>query len=255
MQALIIAFAMYSKIPMPRADWSEKNQKNAFCFFPLVGLVIGLVEMLAWRTLHLLNMPLCFDGAVLTALPLLLTGGIHMDGFCDTVDARGSWADREKKLQILKDPHVGSFAVIFCGLYLVAQAGAWGAAGRQTALMMLFYFPLERAASALCALNFPVAGSGSSLEGFRVKPQEGRRSRSVILILEAAACLAAMAYLWPAGAAAAAAVTLLIAAWYHRMAMKQFGGTRGDMAGWFLQCAEISALFVFVILERVAALA
>ena len=45
MQSLIIAFAMYSKIPMPRADWNDKNMRYAFCWFPVIGLVIGLVEL------------------------------------------------------------------------------------------------------------------------------------------------------------------------------------------------------------------
>ena len=45
MQSLIIAFAMYSKIPMPWADWNDKNMRYAFCWFPVIGLVIGLVEL------------------------------------------------------------------------------------------------------------------------------------------------------------------------------------------------------------------
>ena len=43
MQSLIIAFAMYSKIPMPRADWNDKNMRYAFCWFPVIGLVIGVI--------------------------------------------------------------------------------------------------------------------------------------------------------------------------------------------------------------------
>lgn len=123
MQSLIIAFAMYSKLPMPRVDWNEKNMRYAFCWFPFVGLVIGLVE---WGTFYLLE--LCraggvLKGAVLTVLPLLITGGIHLDGFMDTTDARSSYGDREKKLAILKDSHVGAFAVIGCGMYLLMSAG------------------------------------------------------------------------------------------------------------------------------------
>ena len=38
--------AMYSKIPMPRVEWNEKNMKYAMCFFPLVGVVTGLLEVI-----------------------------------------------------------------------------------------------------------------------------------------------------------------------------------------------------------------
>ncbi|MBQ1993637.1 MAG: adenosylcobinamide-GDP ribazoletransferase, partial [Lachnospiraceae bacterium] len=43
MDAFIIAFSMYSKIPMPRREWTSKGMKYAICFFPVVGMVIGLI--------------------------------------------------------------------------------------------------------------------------------------------------------------------------------------------------------------------
>ena len=47
LNAMIIAIAMYSKIPMPRVDWNEKNMRYAMCFFPLVGVIIGVLEIVA----------------------------------------------------------------------------------------------------------------------------------------------------------------------------------------------------------------
>ena len=60
---------------------------------------------------------------ILLAVPIFITGGIHMDGFMDTCDARASYGDREKKLAILKDTHTGAFAVIFGALYLILYGG------------------------------------------------------------------------------------------------------------------------------------
>lgn len=59
-----------------------------------------------------------------TVLPILLTGGIHMDGFMDTMDALHSYQDRERKLEILKDSHVGAFACLslICEMFLYAAA-------------------------------------------------------------------------------------------------------------------------------------
>ena len=59
--------------------------------------------------------------AGICVLPILVTGGIHLDGFCDTADALASHQDTEKKLQILKDPHMGAFAAIWLGCYFIAQ--------------------------------------------------------------------------------------------------------------------------------------
>ena len=58
------------------------------------------------------------------AIPFLVTGGIHMDGFMDTMDAVHSYGDRTKKLEILKDPHLGAFAVICAAVYLLLYTGS-----------------------------------------------------------------------------------------------------------------------------------
>ena len=60
-----------------------------------------------------------FFAAAAACLPLLITGGIHMDGFMDTVDALASHQSRERKLEILKDSACGAFAVLYCGVYLL----------------------------------------------------------------------------------------------------------------------------------------
>ena len=68
MQSLIIAFAMYSKIPMPRADWNEKNMRYAFCWFPVIGLVIGLVELAVFYILTKWQAGSVFRGVCLMAV-------------------------------------------------------------------------------------------------------------------------------------------------------------------------------------------
>ena len=60
---------------------------------------------------------------VMTALPVLVSGGIHTDGFIDTVDALSSYGDKEKKLEILKDPHTGAFAIIGAVMYYLLFFG------------------------------------------------------------------------------------------------------------------------------------
>ena len=115
LQSMVIAFSMYSKIPMPRVDWNEKNMKYAMCFFPLVGGIEGILMLLAGRLLMESGFGKIFVAAVMTLLPILITGGIHMDGFMDTMDALSSYGDREKKLAILKDSHADAFARLGVG--------------------------------------------------------------------------------------------------------------------------------------------
>ena len=99
MKSLIIAFAMYSKVPMPRVDWEKKALRVdwekkalswALCFFPLVGVVIGAV-LYGWMALaRYLGFGPLFFAAFALLIPIALSGGIHLDGFCDTCDALSS---------------------------------------------------------------------------------------------------------------------------------------------------------------------
>ena len=122
MTPLIIAFAMYSRIPMPRVDWSEKNMRYAMCFFPVIGIVIAAAEYLCFFLCGKLALGTMFRSILLVLIPILITGGIHMDGFMDTMDALSSHAERERKLEILKDSHTGAFAILGCCVYLLAAA-------------------------------------------------------------------------------------------------------------------------------------
>lgn len=111
-KSICVAFSMYSKIPMPRVEWNEKNMKYAMCFFPLVGAVIGGLMLLVRFLCGRFGFNTSVYAVVMTALPVLVSGGIHTDGFIDTADALSSYGDKEKKLEILKDPHTGAFAII-----------------------------------------------------------------------------------------------------------------------------------------------
>jgi len=244
MQSLIIAFAMYSRIPMPRADWNDKNMRYAFCWFPVIGLVIGLVTSVVFNILTDWQTGAVFRGVCLTAVPLLITGGIHLDGFMDTTDARSSYGDREKKLLILKDSHVGAFAVIGCGVYMMLSVGAWSEIDADGIKIMVMAFVLERALSGLAAVNFKGARKDGMLTAFREPAR--KRMVTVVLIIEAIAAAAAMCYLWLPGGMLCCIGALLMFGFYYKMAMKEFGGTTGDLAGWFLQNCELVMLFLAV---------
>lgn len=91
------------------------------CAFPLIGAVIGA----AWCVCGAMPLPGLAKAAGFALIPVWITGGIHLDGYADTCDALSSYGDREKKLEILKDPHCGAFAVIrLCSYFLAYFACA-----------------------------------------------------------------------------------------------------------------------------------
>lgn len=121
----LIAISMYSRLPVPQVEWTDERMRHVMCFFPVVGVIEGLC-LGGWFLLADRIWKLSLTATVLwgAAIPLLVTGGIHMDGFMDTMDALCSYGDREKKLQILKDPHLGAFAVISAITYMLLYTGA-----------------------------------------------------------------------------------------------------------------------------------
>ena len=121
--SFLIAFAMYSRVPVPTIDWTKERMRYVFCFFPAIGILCGF-GLWGWLLLaEYAGFSPVSAGLIGTAIPVFITGGIHMDGFLDTADALSSYGNREKKLEILKDPHTGAFAIIVCGVYLLCYAG------------------------------------------------------------------------------------------------------------------------------------
>ena len=76
-KSICVAFSMYSKIPMPRVEWNEKNMKYAMCFFPLIGAVIGGLMLLVRFLCGRFGFNTSVYAVVMTALPVLISGGIH----------------------------------------------------------------------------------------------------------------------------------------------------------------------------------
>ena len=244
-RSFVIAFATYSRIPMPRVAWSEENRKYAMCFFPLIGAVIGGALFLWLRLCGALGFGPLLRGAVGAAIPLFITGGIHMDGFMDTSDALASWQPKEKRLEILKDSRVGAFAAMGCGAYLLLEAALISDISVRQAVSMGLCFVLSRALSAWALASFKGARPDGMLNSFARAAR--RRLVTVSSGLWAALCLVGWGLsggVWLALLCAAAAV--LSTLYYRHMAYKQFGGVTGDLAGWFSQTTELLLLAVVV---------
>ena len=250
LKSLCIAFATYSRIPTPRVAWDEKNLRWAICFFPLIGAVIGALEY-GWLLLAgLLECGDLLRGAVAAALPLLITGGIHADGFCDTVDALSSHAERERKLEILKDSHCGAFAVIFFGLWLVLWLAGWSRLdARETVLCAAWGFVISRALSGLALNHWPHARKQGFLRS--VADAGDKTAITVTMLVYLLLSVTGLLLADPIRGAAVIVVNALVFLWYRLMSMKQFGGVTGDLAGCFVTVAELGCVLVLALLAGV----
>lgn len=243
-RSLAIAFSMYSRIPVPQVEWNERSMRYTFLFFPAVGLVEGALLLGMGRILRLGGIAPLLRGAFLTIFLFLYTGGIHMDGFMDTMDALGSARPREEKLRILKDPHAGSFAVLSCVLCCILVFSSFAGLGAEAALRIpACSMVLSRALSALFLITVP----GKTRRGSaRMFADAAARNVTVIALLFwcAAAAVCILIFGGFTEGAAVLAAAGIVSLWYVITAVREFGGLTGDTAGWFLTVLETVILVI-----------
>ena len=251
-ETVLVAFAMFSALPLPRSEWNAGNMRYALCAFPLIGLVCGGLWW-GWSAVCVwLLVPAVLRGAGLCLIPVLVTGGIHLDGYADTCDALASCASPEKKQEILKDPRCGAFAVIrLCAWFTAcfALCTVLEPDGRAVGCMTLA-FVLERALSGLAVARFPLAKNTGLAHTFATAAD-----RKAVGRLLAALCVLTVGGMIALGGAAGLAMAAagLLVFWHYRVtAVRRFGGLSGDLAGWFLQRAELWMLGTLVAGQLIA---
>ena len=126
--AFFMAWGMFCAIPCPYQRWDERLRPLMLVCFPLLGVLLGGIWCsAAWLIARWGGLGL-FGPALLAALPCLLTGFLHLDGFMDCCDAILSRRPLEERQQILKDSHVGAFAVICVDLLLLLSVALFATA-------------------------------------------------------------------------------------------------------------------------------
>lgn len=231
----ITAFSMYSVIPMPQREWTRDTMKYAMCFFPFVGLLIG-GAVYGWTLLSLSFQfsPLLFS-AVLALLPVLISGAIHLDGFLDTSDALCSRQEKQRKLEILKDPHIGAFGVISCVGYFVLTLGLASEYYRHVGglLLLCLGYIVSRVFSSLAVVSFPTAKTSGL--AYLFSDQAQKIVVRVVNLCTLSLCYLAMLLLYWQVALLLIGIHCLSFCLFRIFAYRQFGGMTGDLAG-FLVC-------------------
>lgn len=236
-RGLCVAFSMYSRIPVPQVEWNKDSMQDCLCFFPLVGAVIGGL-VLFWYFIagDLLGGRPLFT-VVLILIPVLVSGGIHLDGLLDTADALASHRPAAEKLRILKDSHTGAFAVIVGICWFLLYYGVCSEADAGMLRILAVGFVLSRALGGLSVVTFPMAKSTGLASSFSNMAAKGRVR--FVLCVCVALCAVVLLLLDPCLGAAALLGAAAVFLWYRWGVCRQFGGVTGDLAGFFIQNCEL----------------
>ena len=156
MNDLRTAFGLLTIFPVRYNEISAR----AFAYYPLIGLVIGMI-LVAAHFLFRLALPNLVAAVIIVALWAILTGGLHLDGFTDACDALFAATTRERRLEILRDVHLGSFGAAGLIILLMLKAASIANA---TTLAPIFLAPiLGRWAMTLAVLYPPVRKEGMAV--------------------------------------------------------------------------------------------
>lgn len=158
MKGFIIALQFMTRIPLfVEIEMDNKDFGRSSRFFPLVGFVIGAILALTYYFTNWLLPPLVV-GALIIILEIILTGGIHFDGFIDTMDGILSARPREQVFEIMKDSRVGAHGVTALLCLVLLKFSLIVSVPPSYTIPILFLMPmLGRWAMVFCLAFFPYA--------------------------------------------------------------------------------------------------
>ncbi|MGB3258590.1 MAG: adenosylcobinamide-GDP ribazoletransferase [Ornithinimicrobium sp.] len=246
---LATALTFLTRLPVSRfASGDPSALARATSWFPLVGLIIGSVLALVVLALDAV-LPTGVAVVVVLALGVLLTGGLHEDGLADVADSAGAFS-AEKKLAVMRDSRVGTYAVLALALLVVARYAVVGelAVTDWTIVIaaLVAAHVLARWSSVLLMAWLPSARTQGANASTAQGVTGAQLLRSAAL---AGVCLVPVAILDGPGALLAVpvalAVTTLAGLWFRR----SFGGITGDCLGAATIAVEISVLIAVVTLH------
>ena len=238
---LLIALQFLTRLPVSLPGMPTPEQVGrSLLWYPLVGLLLGL---LLWGA-HLLlgQTPAVLQAAIILALWVGLSGGLHLDGLADTADAWvGGFADRERTLAIMKDPRSGPIAVVVLVLLLLLKFAALFTllqAGQGIYLLLLPW--LGRSLLPLLLATTPyvrVGGLGQALVDYLPRGQ--------LPWVLGVHLLGMLLFGWMGLLALATALLLFI--WLRRALLRRLGGTTGDTAGALVELGECGVLLALAL--------
>lgn len=222
-------------IPTPKVNWSKAGYRRGVIYFPFIGLLLsGLIILLDFKLEHSI-----ISGFFIYYSYLILTGGIHLDGYADTIDGFLARTNRERTLEILHDVHLGTFGVV--GLIMLLVASPLLLAERVSIQMLLF----------------PVVGRTmvlflGSISEYARKEGMGKEfteaTKLWMFALFSIIFLAVSLYFKFWNALIAYLFTSVVVYLLAKLSKKKIGGITGDIVGFCVCFSEwIYLLIVFII--------
>ncbi len=241
----LVAVQLLTSIPVPvRKEYGPDALGRATAWFPAVGLILGLVLAGVHYVLALVLPPALVNALVIAVL-VMLTGGMHLDGLSDTCDGMAGYRPVEERWKIMHDSRTGAFGVVGIVLVLLAQFAALNAVPAADLTAALILMPVvSRWAMVYAIFAFRYAhpeGMGAAW-----KQATGKLQLVIATVITLAVAAGLIPLLSWTGFAALGGVWLLAtaAAFYLKFKLR---GLTGDTYGAINELCEVGALIMLIV--------
>lgn len=257
LNGFFMAWGNFCWIPSPRKIWDEKGRKWMLATMPLIGLLIGFLQLSGYSIFEMIE---SFSGyyleaAVVAVLPFFLSGFMHLEGFMDTTDALMSRRDRDEMQRILKDSRAGAFAVIGLITVMVIYFGSMmdivTSVFSWELMFALVGVPFCARLASVLLLYTHDAIETSQYSGLERKDRNVKIFFAVVSVIVLAALISVNLILFEAVKymIIAMAASFLFAYAAGRSAAGTIGGMNGDIAGYAVTAGEVAGAAVLALLS------
>jgi adenosylcobinamide-GDP ribazoletransferase len=242
---LWVAWQFLTILPSPQhRKYGVENLGKSVAFFPVVGLILGLMLFGVYHLLALF-LPSILINVLLVIILVILTGALHLDGFIDTCDGLAVKSTTSDKLKVMSDSRVGGFGVVGGCCLILAKFAALVALPEGLRGAALILMPILSRWAMIYAIS---AFSSAKREGVGWAIKQGANWKGMVVATIFSLVVAVVLLSWW-GAALLATLALILLA-VSRYLCSIFGGLTGDTYGAINEFAEVAVLvIVFMIGE------
>jgi len=247
----LAALSFLTIIPLPwRREVSPEQVGRSIGYFPVVGIIVGLILAGLYWLLGLILPSAIVNGLLLVCL-VVLTGGLHLDGFVDTCDGIAGHKTSEARRRVMHDARAGAFGVVGVFLLLLVKYISLNSVPESLMMATLVLMPVvSRWAMVYAVFAYPYARPSGLGKVLKQGISWQRFTIATVITLAVAIGLArwaGIAYFYLPG------FVIMLGVWVIVMAMavylkRKFSGLTGDTYGAINEVAEVSVLILVCLL-------
>jgi adenosylcobinamide-GDP ribazoletransferase len=239
-RSLRAAVSFLTVLPVANADGSP-GERLGRAYFPAIGALIGFAAGVAFVIAASVTTPL-LGAAVAVAVLAVMTGALHLDGLADSIDGLMTRGDAARRLEVMRDPRLGSYGVTAITVLLLLEVAAIASMSPLRALAgLVIAGALSRLATLAIITFVPYVRSA----GLGVAAWDNRR-RGLDLAVGAASAAVVCLLDWRR-ALLALPLVALVAVSLAAVARRRVGGATGDICGATAELCQLAVLLVFAV--------